>query len=324
VTTGIEWSGAVEWAVRACIGMAVLWATLRILASRLGRSWLAAATLLAGVLSLPWCWYSGGNSLVWKWASQIGNGADVESWARVVWVVGAGAMLVRRAMGMVRILAVCREESRGAAVDAWRQSWARVARSVGVEGRVKIRFVEGLRTPAIWMGRVPWLLLPMDAGRWSEAMRGRVCRHELDHVLGGDTWLHRGWLLLDVVQWWNPVWWGLRGRLALELEKLADASVIGGSLAEARDYCRELVDRVAEGVTGVPAWGGSGGLEERVEHLLEGKAMDARWIPALSWLVATVSVVSLAIILRGPTPVGPGPSLAFEADLRMSAVAFPE
>lgn len=322
MTTCFEWSGGVEWAVRACIGMGVLWAASRLQASRAGRPWLTAVTLLACVLSLPWSWSWGGNSLVWEWPSRIGNRAEVGSWALAVWGVGAGWVLLCRGLGLVRILAWCRVESRGPAVDAWRQTWGRVTQSAGVECGLKIRLVEGLASPAIWMGRGPWLLLPTDAMDWPEATRGRVCRHELAHVVGGDAWLHRGWLLIDVVQWWNPLWWGLRGRLALELEKLADDSVIGADLGEARNYCRELLERVAAGVTGVPAWGGSGGLEERVGHLLNGRTVPCGFAGG-SWLVAAMSVVFLALLMRGPTPAGSSPVMATEAELRLSAVPFP-
>jgi len=323
VTSGIEWVGGFEWAVRAGLGMGVLWAASRLQASRAGRPWLTAVTLLAGVLSLPWSWSWGGNSLVWEWPSRIGNGADAGGWALAVWAMGAGWVLLRRGLGLVRILAWCRVESRGPAVDAWRQSWGRVTETAGVECGLKIRVVEGLPSPAIWMGRGPWLLLPTDAMDWPEATRGRVCRHELAHVLGGDAWLHRGWLLIDVVQWWNPLWWGLRGRLGLELEKRADDSAIGGDLGEARVYCRELMERVSAGVTGVPAWGGSGGLEERVGHLLARRRLEDSWVLGGTWWVAVASVVLLAFLMRGPTPAGSSPGMATEAELRLSAVAFP-
>jgi len=194
---------------------------------------------------------------------------------------------------------------------------------VGGKAQVKIRFVEGLASPAIWMRRVPWLVLPTDAAAWPEGMRGRVCRHELAHAFGGDAWLHRSWLLIDVVQWWNPLWWGLRARLALELEKRADEWVTGGDLVEAQAYCRELVGRIADGVPGAPAWGGCGGLEERVGHLLDRRTTNRSRLAGWSWLVATVSVVSLVLLFRGPTPSRPSPGMAAEAEMRLSAEAFP-
>jgi hypothetical protein len=56
-------------------------------------------------------------------------------------------------------LRVFRAESRGPGADAWRRSWFSTAGRAGFEAEVRIRFVVGLGSPAIWLGRVPWLLL---------------------------------------------------------------------------------------------------------------------------------------------------------------------
>lgn len=159
-------------------------------------------------------------------------------------------------------LCVFRAESRGPGADAWRRSWVSTAGRAGFEAEVRIRFVVGLGSPAIWLGRVPWLL--------------------------------QCWLLLDLVHWWSALGSGLRARLALELEKLADDWATGGDPTEARVYCREWVGQVVHGVSGMPACRGEGGLKERVGHLLD-----------------------------GPRMARSSPGRAVEAEPRLSADAFP-
>jgi beta-lactamase regulating signal transducer with metallopeptidase domain len=130
-------------------------------------------------------------------------------------------------------------------------------------------------------------------------------------------------MLVDVVQWWNPVWWCVRSRMELELEKLADAWVVAEGRGSAREYARDLVDSVEHGMLGLPSWGGRGGLEERVEALLKARGAGAVSGGMLAMALAVVSVLVLAVVFRGPATSAPDATAVRDAEWRMAANPFP-
>jgi beta-lactamase regulating signal transducer with metallopeptidase domain len=205
----------------------------------------------------------------------------------------------------------------------WRTAWNDAASATGVDPDIQIRVVAGLRSPAVWVGQGVWLLIPAEAVAWSTDVCRRVCLHEAGHVAGRDAWLHRVWLVIDVLQWWNPLWWGLRARMELELEKLADGCVVRGDRGDSREYVRDLLDCVESGMRGVASWGGSGGLEERVSFLLRPQRVGDGWGAWLAMVLAALSVVGLAILFRGPAPARMDAALVRDAEWRMAANPFP-
>jgi hypothetical protein len=318
---GMEWSWGGEWWLRAALAMGWLWALGRLLASRGNRAWIRGMTLLALLAALPWCWHGGSEGREWAlW--KAGGIGTTQAWI-IAWATGATVMLLRRGAGWLRIRSWCRNGMSGEEAGAWRAAWNHAASRAGVEADVVVRVIPGLRSPAVWVGRRVWLLVPAHAAGWSDEVCRRVCLHEAGHVAGGDAWLHRVWMVVDVLQWWNPLWWGLRARMELELEKLADGWVLRGDRGGAREYVRDLLDCVESGMKGVASWGGSGGLEERINCLLRPYRAGSGWGAWVAMILAGVSVVGLAVLFRGPAPARMDAAVVRDAEWRMAANPFP-
>ncbi len=243
-----------------------------------------------------------------------------------VWLAGFLLLLLHRAVGLWRLHCWCRRESSGEAAGAWRQSWAGLPAKARDKACPRVRFVEGLGTPSVWVGRHVWLLLPVAAADWGEAQRRRVWLHELGHVRGRDGWLYHVWLPLDLVQWWNPAWWWLRSRMSMTLEVAADRWVVGWLPGEKRAYARDLIGWAAGGPvadTGMPTLGG-GGMEERVRRLLSDRPKAGLGMRGVRAIVMASGVVLLVWLFRGPGRTAlPGTGADGEASLRLAANPFP-
>ncbi len=318
------WMDPGVWVLRGFAGVGLLGLMTGTLCGRAARSWAWAATFLTVLVSLPWCWTGEmpGGGLMDRMTSWVPTAGGLEPGIRRIGWVGALGMGMWRLAGVWRLALWCRGESGGPGARRWRRSWTEVGRGEA-KGGVRVRFVRGLRTPAVWVWGGTWLLLPWEAMGWGKGTRGRVCAHELAHVRGGDTWLHGVWVLLDLVQWWNPVWWWLRGRLEIELEKCADREALRGDRGEALAYARELLECAQGSMRPAPAWTGSGGLEERVRALLGPSRSFEGWIRAGVLVQLLILGVLLLLILRGGfgTDALEGGT---ETWLRLTADPFPE
>jgi bla regulator protein BlaR1 len=71
--------------------------------------------------------------------------------------------------------------------------------------------VEGIRSPLLYGGVRPRLLLPATlVGQLSDGELEHVFCHELTHDLRRDIWANWMATALSLVHWFNPlVWWGL-------------------------------------------------------------------------------------------------------------------
>lgn len=320
---GVDWSGGPEWWIRSGIAVAWLGWVTRCRVIQGSRAWVWMATSLALVASIPWRWHGGMTGTGWSVGGDAsGSMGTLGGGLTVLWALGAVVVLARRVCGAWRLHSWCRDGERLPPGHRWHRAWDQAAVAVGLAPGVCVRRIPGLRTPAVWVGRRTWLLIPRSADDWPLETCRRVCLHEAGHVRGGDGWLQWLWLAVDVLQWWNPLWWRMRGRLELELEKLADAVVVDGVGGSPRDYVADLLSCAERGLAGVASWGGDGGLEERVEALLQRGTMKR--LRGLIAGLALATLVLLTLLFRGPAPsaVAADP-IAADADLRLTAIPFP-
>lgn len=321
---GLEWSGVSEWLIRSGAVMGWLWLINRCPQLRGSRVtvWLTTFVALAG--SVPWRWHGG--VVGTGWSVDTGDSpfrtiGQVCGWA---WMAGAAAVVARRVCGSWRIHTWCRGGVRPARDHRWSNAWRWATERLGLSGRMEVRFVSGLRTPAVWVGWRTWLLVPASASEWAPETCRRVCLHEAGHLRGGDCRLQWLWLAVDVLQWWNPLWWQVRARLELELEKLADAWVVEAGGATPREYAGDLLACAERGLAGVASWGGGGDLEERVDALL--RRTSARRFRGAMVGIALLSAVLFAMLFHGPSPRDHGQDGGHTASdelLRRTANPFP-
>jgi beta-lactamase regulating signal transducer with metallopeptidase domain len=181
-------------------------------------------------------------------------------------------------------------------------------KALRVRRRVELVLVSGLGSPAqVGLFR-PRILLPEDVARdFSEDELRHILLHELAHVKRWDVAINMLLSLLQVVYWWNPVFWFVRSRLKTERELACDALVVGViGAARSTSYGHTLiriVERLSEAVA--DSWsppaaapglisflGRAAALKARLRHLPRSTAGNSRKAQIAAWLVMGVLVVT--------------------------------
>lgn len=235
--------------------------------------------------------------------SEAGLGA----WAilptvRAVWLTGFGVSLLLLAAGVARLFAVA-SRARPVPDGRWTTEAAALAERCGLK-----RAPEILRTshPTLlftWGLRQPKVLVPRDAGSWSDERIRIVLGHELAHVRRGD-WAVQ--LLADCVRsayWFNPLVWIACWRLRLESEHACDDAVLRLGVA-APDYATQLLDLARlfrhsrRSFFPAPAMARPSDLERRVRVMLN-ERMDRSPVGRLSGWLVVLALVALTVPIAG-------------------------
>ncbi len=135
-----------------------------------------------------------------------------------------------------------------ATADAW-----------GISRSPRVRLVDGLASPAVWIGwRRATILLPrhlvnsLDDDQWS-----CILSHELAHLVRRDQWFNFFGSIVLHLYWWNPVaWWAWREMLANQ-EASCDAAAISQNSTSRRLYAETLLQVVE-------SWNGRSVFQPRV------------------------------------------------------------
>ncbi len=173
--------------------------------------------------------------------------------------------------------------------------------------RVELVMVSGLGSPAQMGLFRPKILLPDDVARdFSDDELRHILLHELAHVKRWDVAVNMLLSLLQVVYWWNPIFWFVRSRLKTERELACDALVVGAiGAARSTSYGHTLiriVERLSEAVA--DSWsppaaapglisflGRATALKARLRHLPRSTAGNSRKAQVAVWLVMGALVV---------------------------------
>jgi bla regulator protein blaR1 len=169
--------------------------------------------------------------------------------------------------------------------------WSECCRIAGVRRHTALVLFDGVELPAIMGAFRPTLLLPLDAGKFSDRQLRLVMLHELAHVRRWD--IAANWLLVAIraMQWWNPIYWLAVARFRSLQEQACDAFVVRRMAGEPlRDY-RDLLLTFAErrptavwrvslpaSILGIfPAWFRRRSLQVRLNALQSATIPRGRW-----------------------------------------------
>jgi bla regulator protein BlaR1 len=192
-------------------------------------------------------------------------------------------------------------------------------RLFGVRGRVSLRTVPGLMSPATCGWWRPLILLPVDAAALSEAERRHVLWHELAHIRRGDGLSNLLPACIRCLHWWNPVFWWVERCWLAERELACDALVMQRlGIAHRADYGRTLLmflERVSsQGVRWSPSdvpgfvWllGAKPAFRRRLAALAHAGRREGSVTRWLAWgLLALLAVAGLTEVMP-PRPAVAG------------------
>jgi TonB family protein len=145
----------------------------------------------------------------------------------LIWMAGAGLMLLRAAIGRTAIAMIRR-------------------RSTLLEhaGEVEVRIAD-VQTPILAGMLRPVILLPVAAQAWTGEQRRMVLTHELTHFRQGDIWTNLLAQMLRAAFWFHPVVWLLVSRLSREQELACDEAVVASGHSR-HDYAAFLLEAVRD------------------------------------------------------------------------------
>ena len=176
-----------------------------------------------------------GSPAVWSWST----------WALLVWGVGASLVIIRAAVGFIRLDRL-RRRAEGVDDPAWRAAVERARGQTEVQREVRLLQSPRVVVPMTWGLKQIAICLPMHASEWSVTNRRMVLAHELTHIQRGD-WLWQVLALaMTTVHWFNPLAWWAAHRMRIEAEIACDDAVIASG-CRASDYADCLYQMVRAG-----------------------------------------------------------------------------
>jgi beta-lactamase regulating signal transducer with metallopeptidase domain len=243
--------------------------------------------------------------------STVGQAAGNERWvahlpavgvaaALVLWLGGAGLLLVNIALGTLRLRAL-RLSARPPAAE-WQSLLEQLREELGIGRRVVLLQSGEDVMPATWGWWRPVVLLPAEADEWSPERRRLVLLHELAHVKRWDCLTQLAARLACAVYWFNPLVWVAARRMCVEREGACDDLVLNGG-CQPSDYAGHLLE-IARSFRRMPAVAAitmarSSQLEGRIAAIVD--AARVRRGPR-GWLIALAGLVVLAFTAMVAVP----------------------
>ena len=216
-----------------------------------------------------------------------------------VWLLGAVALLLRFAGGMVRLRRVVQRAAPMEVAD-WIGATVidGVRPALRMSDEVDMPFAAGLFRPTI--------VLPVASGNWSPQRRAAVLQHELAHLSRGDLLMNALSHIARALHWFNPLAWYAVHRLRIESERACDDAVLRKG-ARASDYAEDLLSiaGAGAGAAGVPtaalAMARPSAFEGRLLAILE-PDLERSALSRLRVLAATIVFLAVMLPLAAASP----------------------
>ena len=160
----------------------------------------------------------------------------------LVWLIGAGVILVRYLVGTLVMMRVALNGDRVEDGD-WLVLAQRTARELGITRPVTMVWGEQVTVPITWGVLYPMILLPRNAQEWPHERRRLVLVHEMAHVKRFDAFTQLLAQLTTAIFWFSPFVWLAERRLRIEREHACDDTVLRHGTEPSR-YADELLQMV--------------------------------------------------------------------------------
>jgi beta-lactamase regulating signal transducer with metallopeptidase domain len=230
---------------------------------------------------------------------------DFARWFAVVWAGVAVALLLRIAIGRLRLALLARNAS---VVDdgEWLLVVQRLAHRLDIARPITLLCSAQSCAPMTWGIVYPTVLLPVDANDWSLERRTIVLLHELAHVSRLDALTQLLAQVTTAVFWFNPLCWIASRAMRVERELACDDCVLATG-ARASDYAYDLLQLARSRSTSsnfavaALAMAHRGDLEDRLTAILDPGANRAG-VSRSRTIAAALAIVALALPLAALAP----------------------
>ncbi len=220
----------------------------------------------------------------------------------LIWLIGAGILLLRLVVALVRLHQLKRG-SRPAIVQ-----------------EVSVRISGQVQTPVTWGIRNPVIVLPASLEAIDSAACASALRHEEAHIARWDWAWNLLAELVCIACWFQPGVWWLRKRMRLESETACDERAVLSGISGV-DYASHLVSIGRAAAASTVASSMQGKMEQRVRHILNPSGQrHTRTGSLIACAVAATLVLSLAGLRVSARPNG---ALPPAVDPTASPVASP-
>ncbi|HCO93039.1 MAG TPA: hypothetical protein DIU00_03665, partial [Phycisphaerales bacterium] len=161
------------------------------------------------------------------------------------------------------------------------ESLAGCAERLALRRIPKVVLTRRVACPAVFGMFRPVLLMPVGyLNKMTRSDTEHMLLHELAHIKRGDLWVHGFYMLLQIVYWYNPLLWLVRGQMHHLRELCCDATVARLLKERIIEYRQTLID-VARRFLTKPTEPGLGllGLFEDSNRLL----VRLNWLKKETW-----------------------------------------
>ncbi|CAN5625635.1 hypothetical protein BH23GEM7_BH23GEM7_08850 [soil metagenome] len=261
-------------------------------------------------------------------AEIAGAPAARTSWLGLMlylWLAGAGLLLLRLAVGMLRLRALARR-AEPITDERWMELAWRLKERLELTRPVPLLRCDVEVVPLVWGAFRPVILLPAAAEEWTEERREVVLLHELSHVKRRDPLAHLIAQLCHAAYWFNPLVWITARRLREERERACDDHVIaaGTDPAEYANHLLQIVRSFGTGKAASPALAMArrSQFEGRMLAILEPRTRRRGISRPTAWLAAGVAL-GAALPLAALSPALRAEASTLRPELAMAADSLP-
>lgn len=232
--------------------------------------------------------------------------------AALVWVAGAGLMLLRLGAGLATAARQARQAVPVADPD-WLGTRDAMAARLGIRRTPDLRMATREIVPRAWGVFRPVVLVPPSALAWDEERRRAILAHEIAHLVRREPLTRIAAEAVRAIHWFDPLLRAAVARARRESELAADEAAVAAGI-EPADYAATLVALARERRAPAPcravaSFASTSEVGWRVETILSAKRGGRGTAPGSSTLARTTALLALAAVTLTSLPRLAGESL---------------
>lgn len=213
----------------------------------------------------------------------------------IVWVCGAVVLAGWLTARLHNLRRVHLKDGEVNQPERFKELVAEAAKRLKLKRKPVVILTDKVKCPAVFGVFKPVLLIPAEkSANLTRADAEHIFLHELAHIKRGDLFVHAVYMCLQVVYWFNPLLWLVRGRMQNLRELCCDATVarlLREKIAAYRETLLETARQLLAERTDVGM--GLLGLFENSSRLID----RLKWLEKKTWRMRPLRVVTVFVMV---------------------------